>query len=167
MTCNNQSNCSFIQMIMIGLLIQGAIDHVIFYPNDFFYITIQCVTYPVTRAATIILLLSFSLLDTLLILFLSNNLFSISSIRANFNYAQLMCPTFYPLQIILNKEIIGHGTRRSDLYYMIILVLTKQIRCKTLNIRNERSGYGIDVWSIFNYIRHLFHYFFPPYLLLI
>ena len=129
----NQGNCgqvfcsSTIQNDGAWIIDSGATDHMIFDPNDFSNITQAmrtCIanangaTYLVTGAGTVPVSLSFSLAHTLLVPFISNKLMSVSQVTEKLNCVVLIYSTFFLLQDVLSKEIIGHGTKREGLYYL-------------------------------------------------
>ena len=76
------------------------------------------VTYRITRAKKIVLSLSFSLPNTLLVPSLSNKMLSVGQTIEKLNYCALIYPNFCLFQNILTKEIIGRGTKRGGLYCM-------------------------------------------------
>ena len=77
------------------------------------------VQYPIIGAGIVALSPSVSLPNTLLVPSLSNKLLSISQAAKELNCCVLIYPTFYLFQDILTKEIIGHGTKREGLHYMV------------------------------------------------
>ena len=109
------------------ILNSGATYHMTFYSNDFSNATqprrscvknANGVTYPITGAGTVTLSPSLSLSNTLLVPSLSNRLMSVSQVTTDLNCVVVMYSTFYLLQNILTKEIIGRGTKREGLYYV-------------------------------------------------
>lgn len=98
-----------------------------FDPNDIFHTTqprwtsianANGVAYPVTGAGTVSLSPSLSLSHSLLVPSLSNKLMSKIQVTEELNYVVLIYPTFYVLQDVLSKKIIGRGTKRGELYYL-------------------------------------------------
>ena len=94
----------------------GATDHMTFYPSDFSHTTqpwrvcivnANDVAYLVTGARTVPMSPS-----------LSNKLILVSQVTKEVNCVVLIYLAFCLLQDILNKEIIGHGTKRGGLYYL-------------------------------------------------
>ena len=69
-------------------------------------------TYPITGAGTMSLSPSLSLAHTLLVPSFSNKLKFVSQVTEELNCVVLMYSTFCLLQDVLNKEIIGRGTKR-------------------------------------------------------
>ena len=102
-----------------------ATNHMTFDPMDFSYSTpprrtfiVNAVAYPVTSVGTMALSPSLSLSHILLVPTLSNKLMFVSQITEELNCVVLMYSTFFLLQDVLNKKIIGCGTKRRGLYYL-------------------------------------------------
>ena len=70
------------------------------------------VTSPITGVGTVALSPKLQLHNTLLVPSLSHKLLSVSQVTSDLNCLVLMYPTFYLLQDIITKEIIGCGTKR-------------------------------------------------------
>uniref|UniRef100_A0A2N9I8R7 Integrase catalytic domain-containing protein n=1 Tax=Fagus sylvatica TaxID=28930 RepID=A0A2N9I8R7_FAGSY len=120
------------------ILDSGATDHMTFDSNDFSHATpprrshvanANGVTYPVTGAGTVTLSPSLSLSHTLLVPSLSNKLMS----------------------DILNKEIIGYGTKRGGLYYVDDFSLAKSHRVSyPVSMNKSAIPFALihsDVWG--------------------
>jgi len=71
-----------------------------------------------TGAETVMLSPAILLSHTLLVPSLSHKLLYVSQVTKDLNCVVLIYPSFYLLQDILTKEIIGRGTKRDGLYYI-------------------------------------------------
>ena len=118
------------------------------------------VTYPITGARTMTLSPSLSLSNKLLVPSLSNKLMSVSQVTAGLNCAVLMYSTFWLLQDILTKEIIGHGTKNCGLYYVDDFSSGRANHMHHTVSNKERQ---IWLWQhrlghpSFGYLKHLLH----------
>ena len=114
---------------------------------------------PVTGAGIVTLSLTLSLHNTFLVPSLSYKLLSASQISIDLNCVVLIYLTFYLLQDILTKEIIGHGTKKGELYYMDDLSVGQahhvhhysNIKEQQIWLWHRRLGH-----LSFGYIKHLF-----------
>jgi hypothetical protein len=69
---------------------------------------------------------------------------SVSQVTADLNCVVLIYSTFYLLQDILTKEIIGRGTKRGDYIMSMTSVQAEQTSwIMRLARKNNRFGYGI------------------------
>ncbi|KAF9683717.1 hypothetical protein SADUNF_Sadunf04G0043300 [Salix dunnii] len=98
------------------LLDSGATDHMMFDAKDFIQTSLpkrtnianaNGIISSVTGAGTVILTHTLQLPNTLLFPSLTHKLLSVSQITSDLNCLVLMYPTFYLIQDILTKEIIG------------------------------------------------------------
>lgn len=100
-----------------------------------------------------------SLTNTLLVPSLSHKLLSVSQITKELNCAVLIYPTFYLIQDILTKEIIGRGTKKGGLYYMEDFGIGRANHASTTSDRNKVN---ILLWHrrlghpSFGYLKHVF-----------
>ena len=117
------------------------------------------VAYFVTGARTVPMSPSLSLSHTLLIPSLSNILILLSQVTKEVNCVVLIYLAFCLFQDILNKEIIGHGTKRGGLYYLDDFSPRKTNHMQTQVNSKERQ---IWLWHChlghpsFGYLWHLF-----------
>jgi hypothetical protein len=135
------------------ILDSRATDHMTFDSNDFSHTTLprrshvataNGVPCSVTGAGTVTLSPSLSLPHTLLVPSLSHKLMSVSQVTADLNCVVLIYSTFYLLQDILTKEIIGRGTKRGDYIMSMTSVQAEQTSwIMRLARKNNRFGYGI------------------------
>ena len=85
--------------------------------------------------------LPLSLSHTLLVPSLSNKLMSVSQVTEELNCVVLIYSTFYLLQDVLNKEIIGRGTKKGGLYYLDDFNLGKKN-----HMHHQTSSYERQIW---------------------
>jgi len=105
----------------------GATDTMTHDPHDFNNLSTPIKTHietasgelvAIQREGSIIFSKELKLENCLCVPTLSSKLLSISQVTKELNCVVRMFPTFYLLQDILTKEIIGRGTEREGLYYV-------------------------------------------------
>jgi len=101
----------------------------------------------VTGVGTVSLTPSLELSHTILIPSLSHKLSSVGQVAEELNCVVRIYSHFCLIQDILNKEIIGRGTKRGGLYY-VDDVSTGHFFTYAVMDGNDKSGYGINDWGI-------------------
>ena len=128
-----------------------------FDPNDFSNTTQPrrtCIanangaTYLVTGAGIVPLSPSLSLAHTLLVPYLSNKLMSVSQVTKELNCVVLIYSTICLLQDVLNKKIIGRGTKRRGLYSLDEFSPSKANHTHHQTSSHAKFGYGKGTWGI-------------------
>ena len=128
-----------------------------FDPNDFSNTTQPrrtCIanangaTYLVTGAGIVPLSPSLSLAHTLLVPYLSNKLMSVSQVTKELNCVVLIYSTICLLQDVLNKKIIGCGTKRRGLYSLDDFSPSKANHMHHQTSSHAKFGYGKGTWGI-------------------
>ncbi|CAL8115435.1 unnamed protein product [Prunus armeniaca] len=149
------------------ILDSGATDHMTYDKNVFQSMTTSHREYiatangtrtPVVGAGTVYLTASLPLHRCLLVPSLSHHLLSIPQITEQLDCVVLMYPSFYLLQDIQTKEIIGRGTKREGLYYVDDVVPGRAHVVRVLRGSNLQ-----EVWLLhrrlghasFSYLRRL------------